>query len=1062
MNPFRAPLRLPDRGALVNFVVLLGLVLALPALSGCTPYCPLDYCLCAVGSWGENWGTSSLSRRVQLSLVPGLAVIPDQRNLYPLKTQRLQVSIRDLDQLGGTASIRWTPPKGTTGYEYSLPPLNPEGPPPYRFETTVPPGNDGVDLFFKYYFPAENQPAPDSADWLEGSMRGSTLGFGAATMLRYGADREGAGAPGLPASAAPLPSSTREAWISELWIFPKGNAGMTTAICQAVVNQMQSGTVFLGVRTPAKPGQGNSGWQGAVVSDESTAGATPVFEIQNRATPGSPLVRLPLVAAPDRIGWLLSNVPDEQGMVWSALQAAPSPAVSCPSGVNLSQNWDFYLRLPLDVADAGPDGCAGCRYQLWFGGEGTSKTLANAVESASRQGVGAAPAAGEATGTVALGPVEVTLGVSEGAGTDGLPLEVYPSGITSLFAPGSIRFPHTLQSRSSSSQTVTLSASSRLGLTWAFYEGTSVTPNLTKPITGPVALPAGASMTFWAVANASSSSPGSEVVTVKATSSLAPDRPVVVSDAAQINKMTLPPAADFSVSPTTPVAGETVTFTNTTFGTASSWAWDFDDGQTSSSRSPTHVFAEGGRFSVTLTATGSGGASTTKKVVEVVPTRFVFPGVASAAGVNATDWRSEAVFHNPWTAAKSVQLTLTNRGTGAVVASKGITLGAGETRAVADLYAELGAPAGAGALALEGPVLAWVRTSNLLGNGNPLGLPAGTTFGQDAVEIDDASARADRDRFFPIHRPADLARDRRSNLVLHNPGDVELAVTLAAGSGTATATVPPRTYVQVNNVGQFVGAPNGASILRVRANGPWSGSIATVDPFTGDPTTVRGLSRFDDGTALFPGVASAAGQNSTTWRSEAILFNEGDAAVTAKLELLARGSGALVATKELSVGAGELLSIPDVYAQLGAPAGAGALRVSGGVLAWVRIYNQGAAGTFGQDAANVATEYFEPDRPVAFPVRTAADLATEFRSNLVLVNGEPGPLLFTLTIGGVSKTQEVAAGAYFQVNHVGAFVGAPAGTGLLVVSAPGRWGGSVATIDPFSGDPTTVRGIPLP
>jgi len=31
------------------------------------------------------------------------------------------------------------------------------------------------------------------------------------------------------------------------------------------------------------------------------------------------------------------------------------------------------------------------------------------------------------------------------------------------------------------------------------------------------------------------------------------------------------------------------------------------------------------------------------------------------------------------------------------------------------------------------------------------------------------------------------------------------------------------------------------AILAVTANGPWSGYVSTIDPQTGDPTTVRGI-----------------------------------------------------------------------------------------------------------------------------------------------------------------------------------------------------------------------------
>jgi PKD repeat protein len=63
--------------------------------------------------------------------------------------------------------------------------------------------------------------------------------------------------------------------------------------------------------------------------------------------------------------------------------------------------------------------------------------------------------------------------------------------------------------------------------------------------------------------------------------------------------------AEFTASPTLGVAPVTVSFTNTSTG-ASSYRWDFGDGRSSTARNPSHTYAEGGSFTVTLTAAGPG------------------------------------------------------------------------------------------------------------------------------------------------------------------------------------------------------------------------------------------------------------------------------------------------------------------------------------------------------------------------------------------------------------------------------------------------------------------------
>jgi len=69
---------------------------------------------------------------------------------------------------------------------------------------------------------------------------------------------------------------------------------------------------------------------------------------------------------------------------------------------------------------------------------------------------------------------------------------------------------------------------------------------------------------------------------------------------------------DFTFS----VNGLRVTFSNKTKG-ADSYAWSFGDGQTASTRNPTHAYAEAGSYGVTLTATANGTSSSATHTVIV-------------------------------------------------------------------------------------------------------------------------------------------------------------------------------------------------------------------------------------------------------------------------------------------------------------------------------------------------------------------------------------------------------------------------------------------------------------
>jgi len=67
------------------------------------------------------------------------------------------------------------------------------------------------------------------------------------------------------------------------------------------------------------------------------------------------------------------------------------------------------------------------------------------------------------------------------------------------------------------------------------------------------------------------------------------------------------PVASFSGSPLTGLAPLTVSFTDSSGGTTTSWAWTFGDGGTSSEQNPAHTYSSPGSYTVSLTASGPSG-----------------------------------------------------------------------------------------------------------------------------------------------------------------------------------------------------------------------------------------------------------------------------------------------------------------------------------------------------------------------------------------------------------------------------------------------------------------------
>jgi len=75
-----------------------------------------------------------------------------------------------------------------------------------------------------------------------------------------------------------------------------------------------------------------------------------------------------------------------------------------------------------------------------------------------------------------------------------------------------------------------------------------------------------------------------------------------------------PPVADFVGSPTSGEVALSVSFTDATSGSVSSWSWDFGDSGVSTLQNPSHTYTNPGMYTVSLTATGSGGAATETKL----------------------------------------------------------------------------------------------------------------------------------------------------------------------------------------------------------------------------------------------------------------------------------------------------------------------------------------------------------------------------------------------------------------------------------------------------------------
>jgi PKD repeat protein len=78
------------------------------------------------------------------------------------------------------------------------------------------------------------------------------------------------------------------------------------------------------------------------------------------------------------------------------------------------------------------------------------------------------------------------------------------------------------------------------------------------------------------------------------------------------------PVAMFQANATSGNIPLSVQFLDSSTNSPTSWAWSFGDGGTSTEQSPVHTYTTAGTFTVTLTATNTGGSNTVTKAGEIV------------------------------------------------------------------------------------------------------------------------------------------------------------------------------------------------------------------------------------------------------------------------------------------------------------------------------------------------------------------------------------------------------------------------------------------------------------
>jgi len=102
---------------------------------------------------------------------------------------------------------------------------------------------------------------------------------------------------------------------------------------------------------------------------------------------------------------------------------------------------------------------------------------------------------------------------------------------------------------------------------------------------------------------------GNYAVNLTVTNAAGSDSEVKAGYVAAVTK----PVANFTATPTSGDAPLTVTFTDLSANSPTTWLWDFGDGTGATSQNPLHTYSKPGTYTVNLTATNAGGTNSTVK-----------------------------------------------------------------------------------------------------------------------------------------------------------------------------------------------------------------------------------------------------------------------------------------------------------------------------------------------------------------------------------------------------------------------------------------------------------------
>lgn len=534
-----------------------------------------------------------------------------------------------------------------------------------------------------------------------------------------------------------------------------------------------------------------------------------------------------------------------------------------------------------------------------------------------------------------------------------------------------------------------------------------------------------------------------------------------------------PLVAAFTWSPSSPVAEDPVSFTDTSTGGVTSRQWNFGDGTSSAQATPVKRYASPGTYTVTLTVyRGSESRVASKSVAigsrapalpPVETYRSVIPVSSQSEGIGGSQWRTELTLFNAGSEGTNVTLVHVP-GAGGSVQSRAIFVAPRQTVTYANALRDVfGMSTGAGAIAIE--ATGATATPLLKVTSRTFNDAPGGTYGLAVPDVDPSELKQ---TLYITGMTANAEYRTNIGFVNRSSSAVSAALTLFETDGgvvaSATITVPATSFQQ-DALAAFFPATAGRTLtglsMRISASAAnaLSAYASVVDNRTHDPLYISASPLPTRREAIVPVVGRSPGANGTFWRSDVTIFNPG----SGWLSLTLRYGGK---RKSLFLTANETVVIPDIVEAMGFESGTGTLVASWddstGAIITTRNYTPApGGGTFGQSidpAAAFTTETYV----------TGLRSDSSFRTNLGFVNGGTAPISVQLTLIGASGAQLSTASLSLnpdqlvQSSVAALFPGINAATlGSFTLHAQANTAGLFAygsVIDNSSGDPVFFGG----